>query len=204
MSPATSSRYHHGDLPNALKQAAAEVIVEKGHAGFSLREVARRAGVSHAAPAHHFGDSTGLLTALATDAFRAMDEAMAALETEAIDPPDRLLKVGQAYVQVAQTHPAHCGLICRPDLVDTTNVEFQEWGDRAYGHLESALEDVRAKQNPALDVANAALLCWSAMQGLVVLHDGMAARAAAHGLPMAPIDDVVTRFGELLLGGLRG
>ena len=180
------------------------MIVEKGPAGFSLREVARRAGVSHAAPAHHFGDSSGLLTALAIDAFRPMDDAMAGAEVDATDSADRLRKVGQAYVEVARTHPAHCGVVFRPDLVDTTNIEYQEWADRTYAHLESALEAIRDTYNPTLDVKIAALMCWSAMQGLVVLHDGMTARAAAHGLPMAPIGDLAARFSELILDGLRG
>src|SRR5258707_3669661 len=64
-----TDRYHHGDLPNALRRAAVEVIEERGLAAFSLREVARRAGVSHNAPAHHFGDVRGLLTSLAVEGF---------------------------------------------------------------------------------------------------------------------------------------
>ncbi len=61
--------YHHGDLRRALLAAALEAIEESGPAALSLRDLARRAGVSHAAPAHHFGDKAGLLTALAAEGF---------------------------------------------------------------------------------------------------------------------------------------
>ena len=73
--------YHHGALRPALLAAAEAVIAERGVDGFSLRETARRAGVSPAAPAHHFGDARGLLTALATEAFRRFGDAL-----EASDP----------------------------------------------------------------------------------------------------------------------
>ncbi|NBO21074.1 MAG: TetR/AcrR family transcriptional regulator, partial [Rhodobacteraceae bacterium] len=64
--------YHHGDLATALIAAAHQELSEQGAAGFSLRRVARRAGVSHAAPAHHFGDAAGLLAALAAQGFRRL------------------------------------------------------------------------------------------------------------------------------------
>ena len=70
--------YHHGALRAALIEAAEAVIAERGVDGFSLRETARRAGVSPAAPAHHFGDARGLLTALAAEAFRRFGDALAA------------------------------------------------------------------------------------------------------------------------------
>lgn len=203
MSSATSARYHHGDLPNALKAAAVEVIDERGTAGFSLREVARRVGVSHAAPAHHFGDSTGLLTALAIDAFRALDAAMTLAEEGSADPVDRLTRIGQAYVAVGRTHPAHCSVVFRLDLVDATSAEYIEWGERAYGHLLSALEAIRDAHNPELDVADAARLCWATMQGLVVLYAGMVERDERHGEPLVSIEELAARFAILIMNGLR-
>jgi AcrR family transcriptional regulator len=85
-----AERYHHGDLPNALLAAAAEVITEKGVGGFTLREVARRAGVPHAAPAYHFGDSRGLLTSLAVQAFELFAEHMDAAGRGIDDPAEQL------------------------------------------------------------------------------------------------------------------
>jgi AcrR family transcriptional regulator len=200
---APSHRYHHGDLPNALKAAAVELIGERGPAGFSLREVARRAGVSHAAPAHHFGDSRGLLTALAIDAFRALDVAMTRAETEATDPADRLARVGRAYVEVARTRPGECSVVFRPDLVDVDDSAYQEWGARAYGHLVAAIEAVRDAHNPTLDVGAAARLCWSAVQGLVVLYPGLYGPADPAATAPPPIDHLATEFTTLLLDGLR-
>ena len=86
--------YHHGDLERALKAAAVDLITEVGPAGFSLREVARRAGVSHAAPAHHFGDSRGLLTALAVDGFRHLATQLAAARSGETDPQRQLEHIG--------------------------------------------------------------------------------------------------------------
>lgn len=197
------SSYHHGDLPNALKAAAAEVIVERGPSGFSLREVARRAGVSHAAPAHHFGDSTGLLTALALDAFRLLDEAMAAAAAEASDPIDRMRRIGMAYVEVGIHNPAHIGVVFRPDLVDTSHPEYGEWGEKAYGHLQGALDAVRDAHNPDLDTDTAARLCWSMVQGVLVLYDGMSARDEDHGIDVRPAVELVEGFCGILVDGLR-
>ena len=90
--------YHHGNLPTALRCAAAEVITEHGLGGFSLREVARRAGVTHTASAHHFGDVTGLLTSLAAEGFERLYEVTSAAVAEHADPVERLVALGQAYV----------------------------------------------------------------------------------------------------------
>ncbi|MEE3919669.1 TetR/AcrR family transcriptional regulator [Micromonospora sp. BRA006-A] len=83
--------YHHGDLRRVLLSTAAEAIAESGPAALSLRELARRAGVSHAAPAHHFGDKAGLLTAFATQGFDLLADALR-------QAGDDLLDTGVAYV----------------------------------------------------------------------------------------------------------
>ncbi|MFD2024591.1 TetR/AcrR family transcriptional regulator [Promicromonospora aerolata] len=90
--------YHHGDLRRAMTSAAATAVAERGPAGLSLRELARLAGVSHAAPAHHFGDKAGVLTAVAAEGFRLLTAALAEAE-------DDLLASGLAYVRFAVDHP---------------------------------------------------------------------------------------------------
>jgi AcrR family transcriptional regulator len=199
-----TDQYHHGDLPNALRAAAVEVINEKGLGSFSLREVARRAGVSHAAPAHHFGDTTGLLTSLAVEAMHKLYEATSAAAEGIDDPAERLAAIGRAYVTTGVRYPAHCQVAFRTDLVDHDDPGYQAAGMQAYGVLERTVQAVADAYNPALDVTEAAALCWSAMQGLLVLHPKMVHLGALHGRPAPDLEETVTRFTQLMLDGFRG
>ncbi|MGI9624810.1 MAG: TetR/AcrR family transcriptional regulator [Acidimicrobiales bacterium] len=195
--------YHHGDLPNELRRAAAEVITEKGIGNFSLREVARRAGVSHAAPAHHFGDTTGLLTSLATEAFTHLAANSAAAAAEHEDPIDRLTAMGQAYVALGIQHPAHCQVMFRADLVDSTDPDYANSAAEAYAFLEQTVEDVATAINPDLDIDHAGKLCWAAMQGLVMLHENMANLDGDNGRATAEVQDLVVSFTNLMVEGFR-
>src|SRR5215510_10331530 len=109
MKKVRKSSYHHGDLRNALLEAALELVREEGVGAISLREVARRAGVSHAAPAHHFGDKAGLLTALATQGYELFGAALRAGAERApeSDPMRRFSWVGWACVMFAAEHRSH-------------------------------------------------------------------------------------------------
>jgi AcrR family transcriptional regulator len=100
--------YHHGDLRRAILSAAVDAITAVGSANLSLRDVARRAGVSHAAPVHHFGDKAGVLTALAEEGFDLLAEALTAAG-------DDFAEAGVAYVRFAVAHPAHFEVMFRPD-----------------------------------------------------------------------------------------
>lgn len=195
-------RYHHGDLPNALRSAAVDLITELGPAGFSLREVARRAGVSHAAPAHHYGDTTGLLTAVAVEAFQHLSENLEARAGGIGDPAERLVQVGIAYVVTGRDHPAHCAVVFRGDLVDTSDPAYAEWGDRTYRFLESTVRALAERHNPSLDIDDASRLCWSAMQGLLVLHPQMGLTALMRGTPPVDLIEQSVAFSRLLLSGL--
>jgi AcrR family transcriptional regulator len=102
----THSRYHHGDLRNALIQAATTVLVEKGAAALSLREVAKVAGVSHAAPYRHFRDKAALLRVLAQGGFERLTAAInMAAENSPHNPEQKLIEAGVAYVRIAVQHP---------------------------------------------------------------------------------------------------
>jgi AcrR family transcriptional regulator len=104
--------YHHGDLRRALLGAAAQLIGETGPGAMSVREVARRAGVTHAAATYHFGDKAGLLTALAVDGYLLLGEAL----REAHETQRSFLDIGVAYVRFAVTHRAHFEVMFRPEL----------------------------------------------------------------------------------------
>ncbi len=202
-SSAPARRYHHGDLPNALKAAALEVIDEKGLAGFSLREVARRAGVSHAAPAHHFGDTTGLLTSLAVDALGQMRQAMAEAAEAEPDPVSRLAAVGRAYVRVSREHPGHCQVVFRTDLVDTENPDLVAAGLATFEVVRGVVADLAAQMNPDLDVDTATRLCWSTMQGVVEIEEKMKLHAHHSGTGLSGTDDTIDAFTQMMVEGLR-
>lgn len=115
---ATKDTYHHGDLRRALLEALEQIVAERGVEGVSLRETARRAGVSHSAPAHHFGDLDGMLNAMAAEGFEelgsAMAEAITAVGAEGDAPaPDYLRALGTAYLHFATDHPAHYDVMFR-------------------------------------------------------------------------------------------
>ena len=104
-----------------------QAIAEVGPAAVSLRDLARRTGVSHAAPAHHFGDKAGLLTAVAADGFRRL----AATLGEAYEASGSFLEVGVAYVRFAVTHRAHFEVMFRPELYRHDDPELVRARDAA-------------------------------------------------------------------------
>jgi AcrR family transcriptional regulator len=119
--PTSSPRpYHHGNLRPALMAAAIGEIEETGPAAMSLRAVARRAGVTHAAAAYHFGDRAGLLTAIAAEGFRLVADAL----REAQQATGTFLEVGVAYVRFAVTHRAHFEVMYRPELYHRDDAEL--------------------------------------------------------------------------------
>lgn len=194
--------YHHGDLPAALRAAAAELVAERGTSGFSLRETARRAGVSHAAPAHHFGDLRGLFTSLAAEGFAILNDAMAA-SADITDARDRLEAIGKAYVRTALRYPGHFAVIFQPDLIDPTNDYCIGVSMGSYGQLLTAIELVRDQLNPALDVETAAVTAWAMMQGLVVLSPKFEMMNDVMGTSPRQLDDLITDMTTLMIDGFR-
>ncbi len=191
--------YHHRNLPAALRSAAADLVGERGPAGFSLREVARRAGVSHAAPAHHFGDTRGLLTSLAAEGFERLAAALAAASEE-VDPVQRLRNCGRAYVNTALESPGHFAVIFQNDLLNEDDPDLQHHGTEAMMRLIESVEALRDEINPALDVDNAATMCWATMQGLVALTPTLDHITGEQG---PTIDVVIDALCTLMLDGFR-
>ncbi|MFE9688868.1 TetR/AcrR family transcriptional regulator [Micromonospora sp. NPDC005806] len=155
----TTRGYHHGDLRRALLDAAGQVIGESGPAALSLRDLARRAGVSHAAPAHHFGDKAGLLTALAVEGF---DLLAAALDRAGGD----LLEAGVAYVRFAVAHRAHFEVMFTPGLYRADDPAVVAARTRAGAVLRGG---VAALPGPSGESDRDALAAWSIVHGFATL-----------------------------------
>src|ERR1700761_4588665 len=111
------SNYHHGDLRVVILTEAARLVAERGAERISLRELARDAGVSHAAPAHHFTDRRGLFTALATDGFRLLADALAGARGDFAD-------AAVAYVGFALAHPGHYQVMFDKSLLDASDADL--------------------------------------------------------------------------------
>jgi AcrR family transcriptional regulator len=161
----TEKPYHHGDLRAALLAAAESELAEKGVEGFSLRSVAKRAGVSHAAPAHHFGDAQGLLTSLAAEGFRQFQNTLDARETGAVDARDRAVCAGLGYLEFALARPALFRLIFSSAKPDYASAELVEASGIAYDHLVGLVEALGGGDADVISL-------WAASHGIADLANG--------------------------------
>lgn len=156
---ASSSRpYHHGDLKAALLRVAVETISASGPASMSLRQVARRAGVTHAAAIYHYGDKAGLLTAVAVDGFRSLTEQI----TSAYHAHHDFLEVGVAYVRFAVEHRAHFEVMYRPDLYHAGDPELLQ-------AKAAAAQLLYGSEHPDQGQLLAGVAAWSIVHGLATL-----------------------------------
>jgi len=153
--------YHHGDLKAVILGQAAALVAERGADGISLRELARAAGVSHAAPAHHFTDRRGLFTALATEGYRMLAAAL-------VDARPRFIDAAKAYVRFALEHPGHYEVMFDKSLYDDADPELVAAATAAGAELErgvGTLTDGHARDDPG----GAALAAWSLVHGFSLL-----------------------------------
>lgn len=161
-----------------LLAAARAELTEHGRSAISLRAVARRAGVSHAAPKHHFGDRAGLLTAVATDGFDALaDTLRRVLPTDRDVTAADLAELGRAYIDFGLAHPALFDLMFRPSELRRGDPELVRAERAAIGVLSDTVERLTpATRAPGTspDAPSAlALSSWALVHGLVVLtRDG--------------------------------
>lgn len=205
MKPKRKDGYHHGDLRRALLSAALEVVRDAGVGALSLREVARRAGVSSAAPYHHFAHREALLAALCHDGFaRFGHEGALALAAAGPSPRARFLALGRSYIRFAREHPAYFRLMFTERYATTPGDAVGATpDDNGYTQLVEAVRALQAVgEAPAGDPTPTVLAAWSMVHGLstLALDDGNAPRA----LRGVAVEEVaITAFVDMLAAAAR-
>lgn len=188
--------YHHGDLRRTLVATALQMIEEEDVAALTLREVARRAGVTHSAPYHHFATKADLLAALAEEGFRLLyTEQLQATAKLGADPVARLQALGVAYVKFAVGRPGHFRVMFRSNLggwVDYPAV--LEAAQLSFVLLTSTADEARRVSGIDVDLIEFVLAAWSVVHGLATLWvDGPLKRVTAL-TGERPIEEVAARI----------
>lgn len=169
------ARYHHGNLRAALIDAALAEIALVGPSAMSLRKVAARAGVTHPAAIHHFGDKRGLLTAVAAEGYRRFAAAIGAAPT--------FIDKGAAYLRFAYEHRPYFEVMFRPELLHDSDAELVVARDAAGAELQAGARSAsRGAANPDLPVAG-----WALVHGVATLW-------LAGNLPADTIDEAEALF----------
>ncbi len=168
-------RYHHGDLRQALIDGALEIISESNVDALSLRALARKVGVSYAAPYHHFQDKTQLLSELAIEGFQRLGEGMERESRKGGDSPKELLLAqGRAYLEFAVQHPSHYRVMFDSCFVGRDEYSLVKSAadncfERLIGHTHSLL----GEKVPEDEVFKVARVIWSTVHGAANLwNDG--------------------------------
>ncbi len=160
--------HHHGDLRNALIRAGIDILEDTGLSGLTLRKCAARAGVSHAAPAHHFDGVAGLKAAIAEEGFRLFRNYMLDARTNGPqDPLGRLNSIGRGYVRFGVDNPALFGLIFSFDWVTSVQHGLQDDSARAYQVLRDSCAPFVA---PGEDPFVLETQVWSLIHGFTTLY----------------------------------
>jgi AcrR family transcriptional regulator len=183
-----SQPYHHGDLHGALLKAAKRIAERDGISGLTLRAVAREAGVSHAAPAHHFGDVSGLLSELAAIGFKRFSDALDAGARDAgSSPSDQAEGRANAYVEFARENPCMFQLMFRAERLDHSRPALHEAREKAFSNLAAIVgarrhEDISTDHLTLAQAADIARI-WSMVHGFAMLHLDGRLRHILNALP---------------------
>jgi len=162
--------YHHGNLREALLEAAIRLIAEVGPTAFTLREVARRAGVSHNAPYRHFRDRDDLMAAVAAQGFRELTQAMIKAAAPKSDPLDRLKHAGLGYVTFALRRPEHFTVMFDAPVSKRKHRDSAVAGEESFGALLGFVQSCQeAGRLPSGDLRQMALLAWTRVHGIAKL-----------------------------------
>lgn len=200
----SASGYHHGDLRRALVEAATAIVAVEQNWDFSLREVARRAGVSHNAPYRHFPEKLDLLAAVAAEGFNALQAAMVAVTEHTASPDAALLAIGRAYAEFGVANPARYRLMFgtalgakRAGLPPVAGQAAAESKNVLAGIIEDGVtKKYFAAPGDANENAFLTLAAWSVMHGLTMLMiDGLS--------DVTPSPSLFERMGLALLKGIE-
>jgi len=188
--------YHHGKLKPALLKAALELIREVGPTAFTLRGVARRAGVSHNAPYRHFRNREELLAAVAREGFDRLTQSMTKAAESGANAAERLHLSGRGYVQFALRHPQHFTVMFDAPWPIAAHEETHAAGERAFGTLLRYIEECQTEGYlPRGDSMPQALLAWSLVHGIAKL-------AVSGRLPFSATDQVL-EFTDMAANALK-
>jgi AcrR family transcriptional regulator len=189
---APRKHYHHGDLRHALIEATESLVAERGADGFSLREVARRAGVSPSAPAHHFGDAAGLLAAVCTLAFEQLTAALREGEAQAGDGAvERLVGQGLGYIGFAMQRPERFRLMFRSGVLEPTE-ELLLQANAAFDTLQQGVAALLGGQADAATQRRVTIAMWALVHGYAHLAIAGKLDPLLHDLPRERwLDEVV-------------
>ena len=166
----TRSKYHHGDLREELLELAVEHIAAVGVERLSIRELARRAGVSATAPFRHFPDKLTLLGALAIEGFSELANRMQIPAQKKQDREAQFVQLGITYVEFAEDYPVHYQLMFGAVLGDFSKFpELQQAASNAYSMLDKLLTAIKAEEKLHVDVNLLGGLVWSTVHGIASL-----------------------------------
>jgi AcrR family transcriptional regulator len=166
------STYHHGDLLNALVRAALGLIKRRGLAALSLREVAKRAGVTASAVYRHFADKEALLAAVAAEGFARLNAAFAVARTthDSRAPRARLKALGEAYIGFALKHPDQYRLMFGEGRADSQDERLEAEARQSFRYLEEAVAATLATPADDPAVITGAVAAWSLVHGYALLR----------------------------------
>ena len=162
--------YHHGNLREALLEAAIRLIAEVGPTAFTLREVARRARVSHNAPYRHFRNRDDLMAAVAAQGFRELTEAMVQAAGSKTDAPERLKSAGLGYVTFALRRPEHFTVMFDAPISKDKHPDSAAAAEEAFATLLGFVKNCQDEGRlPSGDLRQMALLAWTMVHGIAKL-----------------------------------
>ena len=206
--PANPQPYHHGDLARTLIETALQLVTDEQDWAFSLREVARRAGVSHRAPYNHFPGKLDLLAAVAAVGFERLRDGLLRATAGTDDPELLLAAICRAYIRLGLENPALYRLMFGPALSEAGSGDRPAVARLAGAKARAVLEDVilRGARSGAFavapdkpqEVALAALAAWSAAHGLTMLAIDKITHADLS------VEEMIAKLLRMVVTGLRG